>query len=1268
MKTGKRILTMLLAVVMAVGVIGVNPDIARADTFENYPPSSIVIKLEDAVTGRLLDGGRFEVFFNAGQVPGQFGTLVGTFDTGHSGTIILSGLPAGYYIIRQVQAPTNYQLSIINEQHVFIKADYTSVEEVTFSNYRYGGLLVILTDAKTGAPIRDASFSVSDVNNKAVGNSADGIYFTDAMGQFYLENLPAGDYVVTQLTTADGYAMDPGPHVRTLRLQHTNADQSVFRATFQNSALGSLLIRVYDSSTNTPLNGARFNVKTSGGADLGEFTSSGGGQITLPKLDKGSYIITQIAAPDGFLPAEAQTVYVDYNDTFTADFYNAPKSSLTIVARDQGTKEPIPGTQFRISIDDTLMGTYTTGIDGTLVLSNLTPGRYTIVPHYVPSGYNLDATPQYAQVTDTTQLVREFEFKRTTGLLVNVICEQLQTPIDGAEIRLTRQDGTFVATLTTDASGQVSFENLAPGWYIVTQTRTVDGYIIFEQPQTVEIKDTVPTVITIRNRPVTSIQVDVICEHLQTPIAGAEIRLTRQDGTFVEDLTTDASGRVNFTGLAPGWYTITQTRTIDGYIMFEAPQTIEIKSGVLSVVTIRNRPVTAIAIETIDKTTNLGIAGASYEITRPNGEVVDTVTDQTGLGFILPNLVPGLYNIKQITTPPNYTLEGDSFRSVDIKSGVVTTVKFYHVQQLGLQIEKIDSQTKRPLPGATFVIKTPSGEVMGRHTTDASGSIMINLPDGVYVVTEEVAPQGYMLVSTPQTVTVVPGKITTVVFENTAHQGAILLKLDSVTNQPIQGAVFQIHRANGHSGFGTAGDFVGEFTTNSSGIINLPALVDGTYIATEVKAPVGYNLAEPQVFTIRAGGNPHMPGSPAEQMIIRIYNNPMGTSIIHKKDSVTGRPVQGAVYEIRALDGSHGQNMQQHTLISGGMTSGLTISLGTVETNAAGIAIISHLPMGWYTMTEIRAPYGYEVDPRAYNFQIVGNGVPTIINVEDTPIMGSIVLTKRAANYNRATGHNTGDVLEGAVYAILDKDGTQVDEIETGRDGTARSKALMLGTYSLVELKAPSYFMIDPRPINVTISKQGQIVQATGVNEALSLGMTIKKTSDQRTANWGDTLNYYISGIQNTSNVYLDNFQVTDNLPDPAVAQIQWINTGAWNKMYRFTVSYSTNVNTVWTQLPGQYTSLEAHQIDMNAGNLGLRQGEYVTRFRLDFIDSVEPGFRLIEAMRIQMVAQYNVRNGVQFTNYATASGSYQGNLIKADSHWTIQMYGSPGTLPKTGN
>ena len=1068
-------------------------DYEIVDGIVNYPLNSLVIKKADANTGEMLDGATFEVFRITGETSGQNGKLICTATTDNSGVIVITGLEAGAYAVRETKAPNNYIIAETDMQTVNMKADGTSVVEVVFRNYPYGAISINKVDGNTKEPLEGAEFTITTSSGAAVG---DGRYTTDANGNILISNLKPGSYVITEVKAPDGYMLSTKP--QTIQIGTTGETITV---NFTNYKKGGLLIHKYDADNKALLAGATFKVERSDGTVVGNadglYTTDESGMILIPDLDKGSYVVTEIKAPEGYALSEnpSQTIQVDADKIYTVDFYNQKKGGLLIRKFDADNKELLAGATFKIERPD-----------GTVV-------------------------------------------------------------------------GTSNGLYTTDESGAISLPELPKGTYIITEIKAPEGYALSENPSQ-------------------TIQVD-----------------------------TD------------------KIYTVDFYN--------QKKGGLL--------------IRKFDADNKELLAGATFKIERPDGTVVGTsnglyTTDESG-AISLPELPKGTYIITEVKAPEGYALSENPSQTIQIDNQKTYTVDFYNKKQLGVQIIKVDAVSKKPLQGAIFDVSKPNGEHVGTYTTDSNGYIMVSgLASGTYVITEKEAPYGYALDSVPQTVEVKAGAATRVTFEDSKLGGIVIKKLDSATEKPIEGCEFLITTFDGTE--------IGTFTTDRTGLIHLPNLPEGTYIAKEIKAPEGYNLAQPKTFSVKDQTNQYLAGSDNNKTIT-IYNDPLGVSQIIKTDAVTGEPVAGATYVIAALNS--GAGAYEQTVIAAGanasnvMINGLHTVIGEYTTDENGIINISNLPIGWYTLQEKTAPEGYERDATVYNFQIKGNGVPTIVQLTNNPIMGKIALTKLSQDYNNNTGWDTGTPLAGAVYNIIDKNGVVVDKITTGADGTAISNQLKIGTYTLQEVKAPDWYGINPTTLNVTIQKQEQVVSIIVKDPSVKLGVGIKKTSDTRTCSWGDTINYYITGVGNESNVALDKFTVHDKLPDPKAAQIKYFDTGLWSKKYNFKVAYTTNLNTAYTYLPGVYTSDKHNHIDLYAPNMGLRNGEYVTQVKLEFQDAVAPGFKLMEAMSAQMIVGSNLANGYQFTNYADVTGRWHDQVVTANSHWTIQVYAPQKKLPKTG-
>ena len=1092
----QKITSLLLALIMLLGVIAPNDITAQAA--ENYPLNSIVIKIEDAVTHSMLVGARFEIYYNNQAVSGGYGTLVATVDSDASGVIVISGLPSGYYIVRQTVPPNNYHLSIQNEQHCYIKPDGTSIEELVFSNYRYGGLVVILNDKDTGGPVANATFSVTDVNNKAVGPAANGEYMTDSRGEFYLENLPAGDYKITQLTAAQGYAMDSSPNVRTVRLQHTNADQSVFRAVFENSPLGSLLVRVKDSQSKEPLAGAVFNVKLSGGADLGEFTSSAEGTFLLPKIARGTYIISQVSAPAGYLTATAKTQYVNYINTYAVDFENSPQSGLFIVKVDADTKAPLKDAKFNIYRDATLLGIYTTNADGAITIPNLESGWYTVSEYASPAGYVLDDTPQSVQVTSGQLHKLAFENKKLASLQIIKTDAYSHAPLSGATFTVQRANGERIGIYKTDVSGKIIVPVLEAGTYIVSETIAPEGYILDNIPQTVVIKNNALTVAEFTNKPLSGIEILKTGVDGTTPLIGAVFTIVRANGERVGDkYTTDVAGKIVVHGLAEGVYIVSEIQAPVGYLLNSPPQTVEVKSGRLTIAEFTNKELPNLYIRKTDADTGALLAGAEFTVER-NGVFIAHVVSSSSSAVIVPRVQPGIYTITEVKAPAGYELNdpvrtvevtatGDVYHNSAALSG--NTVTFGNKKLNSLVIVKLDAVTHAPLSGATFTVERDNGEKIGTYKTDASGKIIVpDLSEGTYIVSETIAPDGYTRDEAPKTVIVKSGKITTVEFTNKPLSGLKILKLDSVSRSPIEGVIFTVSKMSGET---VTNEFNGTtFKTDKSGQIFIPQLADGYYIVTETGAASGYILdGEPKTVQVQSG----------KTTLLEVLNTPQSGLLIVKTDKNTGRPLAGVVFDVRRADGqfvagsildgnqpgSEANSPNRTTSPNGDIT-------GSYTTDANGRILINGLAAGQYHVTERKALDGYELDTDVHSATVVP-GKLTTLQLTNTPKAGLRILKIDSV---------TKQPIYGVEFMLFDSNNKVVGTYRTDNNGVIDFTGIIPeGRYTIRETKAAAGYYLDEIPKTVEFTS-GKVTEIRWENTPQMAQIQItKKSGDDNEVN-----------------------------------------------------------------------------------------------------------------------------------------------------------------------
>lgn len=176
-------------------------------------------------------------------------------------------------------------------------------------------------------------------------------------------------------------------------------------------------------------------------------------------------------------------------------------------------------------------------------------------------------------------------------------------------------------------------------------------------------------------------------------------------------------------------------------------------------------------------------------------------------------------------------------------------------------------------------------------------------------------------------------------------------------------------------------------------------------------------------------------------------------------------------------------------------------------------------------LREISGPSGYVLDTKAYGVKLVV-GQTASKNLTDKEQKGALtiykegeVLTGAAVTENGVTFTYEKQKLKGAVYSVYAgadikaADGTLIykkgalvkDNLVTGDDGSVTLKDLYLGTYTVIETKAPDNYVCKGESKNVELVYAGQTVEvqtgsATFLNERQKAAVRVEK-QDEETKN-----------------------------------------------------------------------------------------------------------------------------------------------------------------------
>ena len=937
--------------------VALRPGKTSEVTFVDYEKPGLEILKKNIANGEPIEG----VTYRVEQIDGSFSTSA---TTDNHGRIFLESIPVGSYKVTEINVPNHVILCPI-PQEVALKPGETST--VTFFNALKPTLEIRKVDSVTGDPVKGAKFQIwYGSNHTDTGGLNDlGTYFSDASGKIILPEIKDGWYKVTELEAPHGYSIkEPA----TQECFISGGESKVL--TFENAPLSAIIIRKVDSESGQPLEGAWFRIRYLGGTSgtggtvIGEYRTSSNGTIVVTGLKAGTYVCEEISAPDGYVITDAtETVYLSGKDqdVITVTFGNDKMGSLLIIKKDAVTGAPISDVEFFITDSDGSVignanGKYVTDSAGTVRIDDLTPGMTVIAKEVrAKEGYILDDTPQNIKIKRNAVMTLEFRNQPKGGVLVKKVDAVTGAPLSDVEFLVTDSDGNLIGNangkFVTDSAGTFTITDIAPGTtLVVKETRAKDGYILDDTPQTVKVKSNEVTTLEFRNQPKGGVLVKKVDAATNEPISDVEFIVTDSDGNFIGKANgkyvTDSAGTFTIMDVAPGTtLIIKESRTRDGYLLDDTPQTVNVKSNEIVTVEFRNQPLGGLRIVKLDSITHKPLEGVEFKVTYADGSFVPDKNGQissNGIyrtdknGEVLISGLIGTFVVTETKTLPGYTIdENTRSQTVVINPNDLQTLTFYNAPSGGLQIIKSDEDTGERIGNVKFEIRKMNGEIIGTYTTDRDGVISIpNAESGWYTIVERKAANGYALDTTPVNACVKDGETTTVEITNQRMCSIMIHKVDANTGKGIYGVKFVIYDSGKNP--------IMEVETDQDGYAYVrDELTPGKYYIRELEAADGY-IRDEQYKTVyvEAGKCTQIEwenSAVTGQIQVRKYaseDNPV-------TGDIAGAALKGAVYEItKARSGS---------------------VVGYIVTDARGVAASDPLPLGRYYVSEVKAPAYYQL-------------------------------------------------------------------------------------------------------------------------------------------------------------------------------------------------------------------------------------------------------------------------------------------------------------------
>ena len=1044
--------------------------------------------------------------------------------SGQDGVVKFEGLPFGRYTIAETKAPQGYVPA--GSINVEVKGDGSNGSVIQVGDVINKRTKLTVTkfaeDGKTALPgakfvIKSADGKYAKVDGTSFASFADKkedatAIVTGENGAFTLEYLPLGKYVLEEIEAPEGYMIVTASKDFEIKNSET-------RVSINNTKIKTGLKIVKTDENGKLLEGIRFVLKDSGGqavqasgsggkytytgrGDTGTgFTTDGRGEIFVSGLLWGTYYLSETNAPKGMVEIKDQIVKVDaenHNKTIELKLENRSEKGKIEFKKTDGAGNGLAGAVFKLKLVEgsgtaysSVKQMYAISDDkGRVSFEDVPYGVYELTEVIAPEGYVRSDETYYVSIggavaegKNIVSVPNPWTNSRTEKeFTVEKVSADGGEPLNGAVFQVLDEgkkpiDGKIITTYGD--SGTVT---LPLGKYYLKETVAPEGYELNEELIPFEVTTNGRNTVTVKNTPKTGSLTIQKADKDGNPLLGAEFKIyamgdeARKNPIYT--LITDSSGKAVKTGIPYGSYVAIESRAPEGYELDNTEHTFDIpqknEDGTVSAdisISVKNtKSRYALSIEKRDiNDENKKLANTKFAV-RGGGFYAEVETDADGTVTVE---VPaaGEYSITEIAPPVGYTLDPATYKvNVSGHTEAGKEVEFIAKNyQTKVTLNKVDEKGNR-LEGAEFSIFDADGKQVtftnkdGVYTYSEDGNVtaitagnaeIVGLPVGSYILRENTAPKNYIPMEDMSfhVRADLYDKALELTAENLPHEKGVAVLKESPDGTRLKGAVFTLYKDD---------SVIKEVTTDNAGVALFTGLKSGSYYIKETAAPEGYKLSDKKFdFTIDSNGVLSGKGFAGDELYkLTVENRPVEHGFQVKKVSANdeGRTLPGAEFRI----------------LGGGLDR-------TYTTEADGLTEQITLPIGEYTLTEMKAPEGYVINGAGRHISVREGGIyldgkltgTAEITVQNAPGSFKLKLVKVDADTNQPLA-NVAFILKG------EYGGTH--SLITGSDGITDTISLAPGEYTLSEVAAAEGYAIPLNGWGFTV-KESTVQQVTNTSE-----------------------------------------------------------------------------------------------------------------------------------------------------------------------------------------
>ena len=332
------------------------------------------------------------------------------------------------------------------------------------------------------------------------------------------------------------------------------------------------------------------------------------------------------------------------------------------------------------------MDTITTDENGKASTKNLDYGTYYFKEISAPEGYIMDENLYRFKLDDENRtFYTTVTNEREKGSLEITKYDSEGSTLAGVEFDILDENKNVVDHIVTDENGKAQSIELPLGTYYYKETKAPDNVVMdTEEHEFVlnENNQVVQKVVVneIQHGKLRIIKVDENNE----PLAGVTFEILDKDMNVIDEMVTNEQGIAESIELEKGTYYYRETKAPEGIKVDSSLHEFTIEEDKQNVIeNVVNYYIKGqLKIYKLVDGTETPLAGAVFEITDENGEVVDTITSGED-GVALSKKLPfGTYYFKEIEAPDGYIKDENTYQFKIESENVIETIVYNTEEEL----------------------------------------------------------------------------------------------------------------------------------------------------------------------------------------------------------------------------------------------------------------------------------------------------------------------------------------------------------------------------------------------------------------------------------------------------------------------------------------------------------------------------------------------------------------------------------------------------------